>query len=343
MTRLVAAVRDGRVADKAEIGRALALAAEIAEDRDDVARALDLMEQAVAAERQHGSGGEGFAMAHRARLKLRLGRTDEALAEFAELRPLLVSDARVVSALSAGLGESGHGALAQAWLTEAIETLLPRPDVADHAARIAQLEQGTDDDGELRLVLFALAYHRSELRFDLGTEFDEYDALAEVMHERIHDVLDETGEPCVFCDPAEGAAEHDDFEDLVGADDEVGGGTALLFWPQPEFDQIAARWPELATALGGTWDEHRAGIERGFAQLSERGRTGLVVLVGAVSELAALAEERGEQPQDLEVLKAYIETVSEAGREIRWAPGRNEECWCGSRRKYKKCCQPRVR
>jgi len=25
-------------------------------------------------------------------------------------------------------------------------------------------------------------------------------------------------------------------------------------------------------------------------------------------------------------------------RVIAWPPGRNDPCWCGSRRKYKKCC-----
>ena len=27
-----------------------------------------------------------------------------------------------------------------------------------------------------------------------------------------------------------------------------------------------------------------------------------------------------------------------AGEAIAWPPGRNEPCWCGSGRKYKKCC-----
>ena len=139
------------------------------------------------------------------------------------------------------------------------------------------------------------------------------------------------------------AGDPEDFAELVGADVASGVGTALLFWPEGEFERIAGECPPLATALGGTWDEHRAGIERGFAQLSEHGRSGLIVLTGVFAELADLASSRGTDPGDLDTLRAYVDTVEGDRREASWPPGRNADCWCGSRLKYKKCCHRRTR
>ena len=34
----------------------------------------------------------------------------------------------------------------------------------------------------------------------------------------------------------------------------------------------------------------------------------------------------------------FVEIEREAGKGRRWPPGRNEPCWSGSERKYKRCC-----
>jgi hypothetical protein len=34
----------------------------------------------------------------------------------------------------------------------------------------------------------------------------------------------------------------------------------------------------------------------------------------------------------------YAADMARLGRSLRWPPGRNEPCWCGSGAKYKRCC-----
>ncbi|MHA6802773.1 SEC-C metal-binding domain-containing protein [Salinifilum ghardaiensis] len=38
------------------------------------------------------------------------------------------------------------------------------------------------------------------------------------------------------------------------------------------------------------------------------------------------------------LLERYMLVWDEAGRGLAWPPERNAACWCGSQRKYKKCC-----
>jgi hypothetical protein len=115
-------------------------------------------------------------------------------------------------------------------------------------------------------------------------------------------------------------------DDVDLAVDELEEPTAeMVFWPEAAFGQLIAAFAERADALGETWAEHRAQIER---VLQEEGRVPVEV---ATPELlrATLADEDvvGIPPGPL----------------LEWPPGRNDPCWCGSGSKYKKCCLPRRR
>jgi uncharacterized protein YecA (UPF0149 family) len=57
-----------------------------------------------------------------------------------------------------------------------------------------------------------------------------------------------------------------------------------------------------------------------------------------VDEYVVWCDERGEDPEDARA--GYAARLLAAGEAIPWPPGRNEPCWCGSGRKYKKCCGP---
>ena len=59
-----------------------------------------------------------------------------------------------------------------------------------------------------------------------------------------------------------------------------------------------------------------------------------------VDGLAAHAEESGHDPGSGEARSSYAATLLRTGTAVVWPPGRNERCWCGSERKYKKCCGP---
>jgi uncharacterized protein YecA (UPF0149 family) len=57
-----------------------------------------------------------------------------------------------------------------------------------------------------------------------------------------------------------------------------------------------------------------------------------------VEDYAAWCAAHREDPE--EARAAYAAHRMGEGEAIPWPPGRNEPCWCGSGRKYKKCCGP---
>jgi hypothetical protein len=308
---LVDAVEQGRLADKADIGYALILAAEITEREGDLQAALALAERGVEAYRVHGDAGHGYPRAFRAELFLRLGREDEAMAEFVALRPLLGRDLDAVSYVSEALETAGRAEIAEQWLSAALETA-----VAGMAGRSPRRSQ---PGHELALVVYALAQQRHRLRRDLDLPHDEHDDLADSLQDAVY-----------------GMAGADDDEDEYE-------GTAVLFWPREEFDRVVGRWPVLAAAYGHSWDEHRARLQRGLRLWAESGRSGLALLAGSAEELASFAARAGGDPTDPEVRQGYAQHLENHPRETRWPPGRNEACWCGSVMKYKKCCLLRSR
>ena len=60
----------------------------------------------------------------------------------------------------------------------------------------------------------------------------------------------------------------------------------------PSSTALLAQWPALSQAYGGTWDEHRARLERELVRLAGTGRTGLAVLAGSVAGLTGYAGRR---------------------------------------------------
>jgi tetratricopeptide (TPR) repeat protein len=270
-----------------------------------------LAERAVAAYRAQGEPDYGYPRAFHAELLLRLGREDEAMAELTALRPLLSEDPDAVSYISEALEAGGQAEIAEQWLTEALVT-------APQRMEALEAQGGRPAYEDAVAVVFRLAQCRHRLRRDLGLPHDAHDQLADLMQDAINDVL----RAIIEQDYAE---------------------TALLFWPQPEFGRVLLRWPALAEEYGHTWDEYRTTVQRSLVQWSESGSPRSALLAGTADGLASYADDNGGDPTDPQVRQDYVEYLEEHLQEIAWPPGRNQECWCGSGLKYKKCCLPRAR
>lgn len=306
---LADAVDAGRLADRADAGYALVLAAEIAESRSKLDAALRYAERAVDAYPTGDDSELANARALRARILFRSGREDEALAELESLRPLLTRYPGAAAYLSAALAAGGRNRLAEEWLTEAVRAVL-----ADRAASTEQSAEPADpEDAGL---LFFLLQQRHRIRHTLGLPHDAHDNLAERL---------ETKLAAAAAAPA--AADPD---------------SHLLFWPQAEFDRVVKQWPALTESYGETWDEHRAGLERELVRLAGAGRTGLTLVTGSVDGLTGYAKHNGE-PTDPKTRAGYAGQLDAGSGQITWPPERNGPCWCGSGNKYKKCCLPRSR
>jgi hypothetical protein len=170
VAELVAAVDQDRIPDPEDVGYALMLAAEISERHNDLPAALELASRAVEALGAGTGQAAGRARAFRAELLARVGREEEATAEFAALRPLLLRDDDAASYLSESLEGCGRGQIAEEWLTAALDTAA---------------EWGADGDIERVKLIYALAQVRYRVRRELDLPRDENDDMAARMREML--------------------------------------------------------------------------------------------------------------------------------------------------------------
>lgn len=97
--------------------------------------------------------------------------------------------------------------------------------------------------------------------------------------------------------------------------------------------------PDVLVVLGGRAREHYSGVERALRE----GGNGQRIVLAEQTEIDAYAGEHGLDPATEETRNAWARTLPR-DRALGWPPERNRPCWCGSGRKYKKCCgSPSVR
>lgn len=113
-------------------------------------------------------------------------------------------------------------------------------------------------------------------------------------------------------------------------------GTALAvgWFPRDEQELAVERWPELERDLADP-DAYCRAVELALRAPHDR-RLALVPLrVAAVLEFA---RREALDPDDRATLARHAAHLAARGETLDWPPGRNEPCWCGSWRKYKRCC-----
>jgi len=127
----------------------------------------------------------------------------------------------------------------------------------------------------------------------------------------------------------------------VGADDTYRYAATILsvYWPEPEYHKLMARWPSLSEHLGVTWDEHRQRTERQCAFVDRAGHK-VSQLPGDVDGFEAFLAGRDATRFSAEDLLAYPDLRTVAMPMVPWPPARTAVCWCGSGRRYKQCCRP---
>lgn len=109
-----------------------------------------------------------------------------------------------------------------------------------------------------------------------------------------------------------------------------------LFLPRDQLALARTTWPEGTEELGmADADAFYRELELFWREWPTAG--GELVLRPLT---VALLQEHGSspmQPAD-EMPEALVEALEARDDGLAWPPGRNDACWCGSERKYKKCC-----
>lgn len=113
---------------------------------------------------------------------------------------------------------------------------------------------------------------------------------------------------------------------------------SVLYWPNEEFAEVLRRWPEHAEFYGPDSASHKRNVEQLLAAKSDQGESRLAVARGTVEGLIAFAADENADPARTRVHADYAADLTALGRFTLWPPPRNGPCWCGSDRKYKKCC-----
>ncbi len=146
--------------------------------------------------------------------------------------------------------------------------------------------------------------------------------------------------------PRSGAA----VEREVGVAGEPAGQfpVALAWLPADEYAAWPARWPDLADSPllhdeAGEPVSHAVYCRRMEGRLRAHRESG-VARLGVVPVRSAefdpwVADTAPEEPDPSRLRARYAADVAQdPSRIIAWPPGRNDLCWCGSGRKYKRCC-----
>ena len=114
-------------------------------------------------------------------------------------------------------------------------------------------------------------------------------------------------------------------------------GSPLPKGPICAISPAVARPPSLAQNWAGV--AHVGYCERMDGHIKWMRGHGVMVRAVApivVDDFVAWCDDRGEDPEHARA--SYAAQQLRLGHAIDWPPGRNEPCWCGSERKYKKCC-----
>ncbi len=112
---------------------------------------------------------------------------------------------------------------------------------------------------------------------------------------------------------------------------------AVAWFPPDQHTSALERWPDLADDLTDPVGYSRR-IEVQLRTLNGALGQRPTVAPLVVDDFLAWTDEEGYDPAGADARSAYAAELNRTGRAIPWPPGRNDPCWCGSSRKYKRCC-----
>ncbi|OIJ93407.1 SEC-C domain-containing protein, partial [Streptomyces colonosanans] len=273
------------------------------------------------------------------------GRVEDARASAAAFRKRHPRHPAAWNFVAEAFEGAGEAATAAEWYTAGVTHVLGAgtPVTAD---AVEAARDGFD--------LETLVIGRHRVRRLLGSPHDDWDDVADELHGRRESAwlggrarpLDEVHDPLRLKRLKEGGADalHAEVAALTDTLGAVGAApiaprrACVLYWPPDEFTKLLEHWPKAAEEYGDDHAGHRRQVERTLGELSEEGVPHLAVAHATLAGLEAHAENIAASPDTSDTRSAYAAELARTGRTTDWPPPRNGPCWCGSGRKYKKCC-----
>jgi tetratricopeptide (TPR) repeat protein len=300
---------DERAAGHFDLAELYGLLADECEQLGRVDDALAAMREALAA----GWGGQPDGRCRLAEILMRAGRIGEAAALWAQVKADTPDDVWLYNNAGIEYAHAGDHAAALAWLTDGLTLALTAGDPDDLVDQLAEFRAAS---------LAALGSDSDELQ----QRAREFLAAERASRER--------------------AVEEARRQQRPAATPPMAAGLMALAWawfPAGEYAEALRRWPDL-TEPGGPAESGRdhAGYCRAMqaklVQAAESGVTGVRIAPIRIAEFVTWCAEHGEDPRQARAAFAAHLARSRPGELTAWPPGRNQPCWCGSGRKYKKCC-----
>jgi tetratricopeptide (TPR) repeat protein len=240
-------------------------------------------------------------------LLLRAGRTVEADAAWLEAERLSPSDPRVHR--SAGCAYAGVGLHSKALprLTKALEITL-----------------SAGDDGDM---VWLLTGERADTLHALDHASDELQLRAEELVEH-EEQLERERDQAFFRDRQAARS-------IAPAKTYVG----LAWFPAGEYERALETWPSFAEDYEyGPYAAYCARLELLLRDLRAQGVARLALAPIMIDRYLSWCAAHYRDPEQSDSRASYATEIVAGDRVRPWPPERNERCWCGSERKYKKCC-----
>lgn len=113
----------------------------------------------------------------------------------------------------------------------------------------------------------------------------------------------------------------------------------VAWFDETEWALATQRWPDLLDEMPADHAAYRAAIEAKVRAMQPNMRGAQLALAPiTVEQVEARAGADGIEAGSGEARGRVAAEQTRLGHCVRWPPGRNDACWCGSGTKYKRCC-----
>jgi len=111
------------------------------------------------------------------------------------------------------------------------------------------------------------------------------------------------------------------------------------WFPADQYPRALQTWPSFAEDYAhGPYEAYCARLELMLRDLKAKGVKRLSLAPIQIDDYLAWCTQHDRDPQQSDTRASYSTTLLDRDIAEPWPPQRNEPCWCGSKRKYKKCC-----